>query len=74
MVTNSFGNRNFMQPMGWLSMHSWLALVFSLLGGGWGWGELLFVFLPCLILPLLLAQAKNGDQQFWKSKIHAANG
>jgi hypothetical protein len=22
----------------------------------------------------LLAQAKNGDQQFWKLNIHAANG
>jgi hypothetical protein len=22
----------------------------------------------------VLAQAKNGDKQFWKSKFHAANG
>ncbi len=47
MVTNSFGNRNFMQPMGRLSMHSWWALVFSFWGEvGW---ELFFVFLPCSI-------------------------
>jgi hypothetical protein len=25
-------------------------------------------------LPLPLAQAKNGDKQFWKQKIHVANG
>jgi hypothetical protein len=25
------------------------------------------------ILPLPLGQAKNGDQQFWKQKFHAAN-
>jgi hypothetical protein len=41
MVTNSFGNRNFMQPMGRLSMHSWCALVFFFLGG---LGELSFAF------------------------------
>jgi len=23
---------------------------------------------------VLLAQAKNGDKQFWKEKFHAANG
>jgi hypothetical protein len=26
------------------------------------------------ILPLPLAYVKNGDQQFWKEKFHAANG
>jgi hypothetical protein len=38
MVTYSFGNRNFMQPMGRLSMHS-KCLVFFLLSFGWvvGW-------------------------------------
>jgi hypothetical protein len=25
------------------------------------------------ILPLPLAEAKNGDKQFWKEKFHAAN-
>ncbi len=39
MVTNSFGNRNFMQPMGRLSMHSkclvfFLILKFCVRGGG----------------------------------------
>jgi hypothetical protein len=24
-------------------------------------------------LPMPLAQAKNGDKQFWKEKFHAAN-
>jgi hypothetical protein len=33
----------------------------------------LFFFL-IQFLPLQLAQAKYGDQQFWKSKIHVANG
>jgi len=33
MVTDSFGNRNFMQPMGRLSMHSKRLDFF--LGGGW---------------------------------------
>jgi hypothetical protein len=44
MVTNNFGNRNFMQSMGRLSMHSWWALVFSVLGAGGGY---LLFFLPC---------------------------
>jgi hypothetical protein len=26
------------------------------------------------ILPLPLAQAKNGDKQFWRAKFHAPNG
>ncbi len=39
---------------------------FFFLGGSCG--KLFFVFLPCSILPLPLAQAKNGDQQFWKQK------
>jgi len=67
MVTNNFGTRDFMQPMGRLNMHSW---------GGWEWGEggyFLFFFLV-QSLPLPLAQAKKGDQQFWKPKIHAGNG
>ncbi len=44
METNSFGIRNFMQPMGRLKMHSWWAL-FSL----WGWcgGSYFLSFLPC---------------------------
>jgi hypothetical protein len=36
MVTNSFGNRNFMQPTRRLSMHSRWALFFSLCGWGGG--------------------------------------
>jgi len=78
MVTNSFGNRNFMQPMGWSACtHDWPWFFF--LGGeggvgGRSWGELFFVFLPSSILPLPLAQAKSVDQQFWKSKLHASNG
>jgi len=37
MVTNSFGPRKFMQPMGRLNMHSWWALFFSF------WGVFLFL-------------------------------
>jgi hypothetical protein len=33
----------------------------------------LFFFLV-QFLPLPLAEAKYGDQQFWKPKIHVANG
>jgi hypothetical protein len=41
MVTNSLGNRNFMQAMGRLSMHSWWALGFSF----WGvMGEIFWFF------------------------------
>jgi hypothetical protein len=42
MVMNSFGNRNFMQSMGRLSMHS-KCLDFFLLSFGWG-GEDFFSF------------------------------
>jgi hypothetical protein len=38
MVTNSFGNRNFMQPMGRLSMHSKCLDFFFLLSFGKGFG------------------------------------
>ncbi len=45
MVTRSFWNRNFMQPMGSPSIHSWWALIFPF----WGWGvESLFLKkFPC---------------------------
>jgi hypothetical protein len=54
MVTNSFGNRNCMQPMGRLNMHSWRALVFFFLDGGWGpaWGTWLLFFFLVQSLPL----------------------
>jgi hypothetical protein len=45
MVTNSFGNRNFMQPMERLSMHSWRIQFFSL--GGWRERQGFFFFFPC---------------------------
>jgi hypothetical protein len=60
-----------MQPMGRLSMHSLSALVFSFWGG---WGQFVLFFFLVQSLPMPLARAKNGDQQFWKPKIHAANG
>jgi hypothetical protein len=46
MVTNSFGNRNFMQPMGRLSMHSNCLdfFAFKFWGGGRGGGGGGFVF------------------------------
>jgi hypothetical protein len=57
MVTNSFGKRNFMQPMGRLNMHSW---------GGWvgasgekGGGGLFFVFLPCSITALAISTGEK---------------
>ncbi len=42
MVMNSFGNRNFMQPMGRLSMHSKCLdfFVLKLFGAGAGWGRI----------------------------------
>jgi hypothetical protein len=43
MVMNSFGKRNFMQPMARIGMQSWWALFFHFGGGE----ELFFVFLPC---------------------------
>ncbi len=49
MVTNNFGNRNFMQPMGMLTMHSkCLDFIFFLnFGGrGEGGGFFLFSFVP----------------------------
>jgi hypothetical protein len=45
MVTNSFGNKNFMQPMGRLSMHSKVFFFpFEVLGGWGGWGFFSFFF------------------------------
>ncbi len=76
MVRNSFGNRNFMQPIGRVSMHSKCLDFYFLLNFGWGGGGedfFHFSFVP-KFLPWLLAQAKNGDLQFWKQKFHAANG
>jgi len=52
MVMNSFGNRNFMQPMGRLNMHS-KCLVFFLkvfFGGGGGRIFFLFTFVPNMFL------------------------
>jgi hypothetical protein len=63
MVRNSFGKRDFMQPTGRLNMHP--------PGGEKGY---FFVFFLVQSLPLQVAQAINGDQQFWKRKIHAGNG
>ncbi len=48
MVMNSFGNRNLMQPMGRLNMHS-KCLDFFLLNFGWGrqgGGGRIFFFFP----------------------------
>jgi hypothetical protein len=45
MVTNSFGNWNFMQPMGRLSMHSRMIQFFSFRGGGGG--QWFLFFFPC---------------------------
>jgi hypothetical protein len=39
---------------------------------GPGFSFLYFFLVEFLALPLALA--KNGDQQFWKPKIYAANG
>ncbi len=36
-------------------------------------GQKDLVLLPPKILPLPLAKAQNGDEQFWKEKFHAAN-
>jgi hypothetical protein len=46
---------------------------FFFLGGGAGMGGFVFLFF-FLVQSLPLAYAKNGDQQFWKPEIHAANG
>ncbi len=59
MVTNSFGNRNFMQPIGRLSMHSKCLDLFSLkfgVGGGVGRGEFVFFHL----FPTCSLQVPNG--------------
>jgi hypothetical protein len=47
---------------------------FFLGGGGGGAGGVFLFFFLVQSLPTPLAEAKNGDQQFWKPKIHAANG
>ncbi len=46
MVTNGFGNRNFIQPMGRLSMHSKCLDFFFLLSFGLGWGGGFFFIFP----------------------------
>jgi hypothetical protein len=54
MKTNSFGNRNFMQPMGRLSMHSkclgFLVLKFFLKGAHLGEDFFHFSFVPDVFL------------------------
>ncbi len=47
MVTNSFGNRNFIHPMGRLSKHSKCLDLFFLLRFGLGGGENFFSFSLC---------------------------
>jgi hypothetical protein len=50
MVTNNFENRNLMQPMGRLSMHSkCFDFIFLILGEGGrgGWGKDFFSFFLC---------------------------
>jgi len=64
MVTNSFGNRNFMQPMGRLSMHSKcldfiFLFKFWLVGGGGGRG--IFSYFP--LFPKCSHQVPNGFHQ-----------
>ncbi len=46
MVTNGFGNRNFIQPMGRLSMHTKCLDLFFLLSFGFGGrgGGIFFIF------------------------------
>jgi hypothetical protein len=60
MVTNSFGNRNFMQPMGRLSMHSNCLdfFAFKFWGGGRGGGVGCFFFFPSF--PTCSLQVPNG--------------
>jgi hypothetical protein len=56
MVTNSFGKRNFMQPMRRLSMHLWTPVFFILQGaGGGGRGDSIF--------PLVLNVFPSSSQQ-----------
>jgi len=57
MVTNSFGNRNFMQPMGRLSMHS-KCLDFFAFKFGQGWGGRYFFIFPSF--PICSLQVPNG--------------
>jgi hypothetical protein len=52
MVTNSFGNRNFMQPMGSLSMHSKCLDFFSFKG----WLRIFFYF---LLVPNMFASSSH---------------
>jgi hypothetical protein len=59
MVTNSFGNRNFMQPMGRLSMHSTcLDFIFLLSFEKEGEGERIFFNFP--LFPTCSLQVPNG--------------
>jgi len=69
MVTYSFGNRNFMQPMGWLSMHSWLALVFSFWGVGRGLGGVPF----CFSSLFNSAPAISPGQKWWPTVLKTKN-
>jgi hypothetical protein len=63
MVMNSFRNKNFMQPMGRLSMHSWWTLVFSL------WGEFfLFFFLDQSLPPAI-----SLGQKCWQIVLEIKN-
>jgi hypothetical protein len=74
MVANSFGNKSCMQPMKGSACPNKGPVFFSFWGGGGtGWGEefFLFFFLGGVAMPL--AQAKNGDKQFWKETFHGAN-
>jgi hypothetical protein len=61
MVTNSFGNRNFMQPMGRPSMHSkcldFFPFKFWVVGRGGGGGGRIFCF-P--LFPTCFLQVPNG--------------
>jgi hypothetical protein len=57
MVMNSFGNRNFMQPMGRLSMHS-KCLDFFLLSFGFGGEGGFFSFFS--LFPTCSLQVPNG--------------
>jgi hypothetical protein len=53
MVTNSFGNRNFMQPIGRLSMHSKCLALFSFKFWVWGEGRMFSFFLCSQHVPPL---------------------
>jgi hypothetical protein len=62
MVTNSFGNRNLMQPMGRLSMHSKCLdfFVLKFFGGGASWGR---IFKNFPLFPTCSLQVPNGKAQ-----------